>query len=257
MPTREDIIYFGAGPARLPTSVLVAASTSILNHNSTGLGLTEHSHRSTLSSGILTDASNALRQLLSVPDDYSIIFMQGGGTTQFSSVVYNLLGYWVQRELEKTEDIEAVRGRLIGARIDYLVTGTWSQKASEEASRLVGEEMVNVAADAKAVNGGKYGKIPEESAWALTEKEKSIFTYYCDNETVDGVEFPNFPTALGDGAERLVACDMSSNVLSRKVDVKKYALIFVSSALSALPFIECHSDCLIRPGHKKTSAPPA
>lgn len=229
MPTREEIHYFGAGPARLPTSVLTAAATSILNHNSTGLGLAEHSHRSALSAGILTDASNALRQLLSVPEDYSILFMQGGGTTQFSSVVYNLLGYWVQRELEANgENLEAVREKLNDAKIDYLVTGGWSQKASEEAGRLVGEEMVNVAASAKAANAGKYGKIPEEQAWSLTEKEKSIFAYYCDNETVDGVEFPAFPAAFGDGTERLVACDMSSNILSRKVDVKKYALIFVS-----------------------------
>lgn len=234
MPAREDILYFGAGPARLPTSVLTAASTSILNHNSTGLGLAEHSHRSALSGGILTDASNALRQLLSVPDDYSIIFMQGGGTTQFSGVVYNLLGYWVQCELDRTKDLEAVREKLKGAKLDYVVTGGWSQKAGEEASRLVGGGMVNIAADAKAANGGKYGKIPDELAWTLTEKEKSIFTYYCDNETVDGVEFPAFPTVLEDGAERLVVCDMSSNILSRKVDVKKYALIFVSSATPLL-----------------------
>lgn len=160
--------------------------------------------------------------------------MQGGGTTQFSSVVYNLLGYWVQREFEKTKDLETVREKLKGAKIDYLVTGGWSQKASEEASRLVSEEMVNIAADARAANGGKYGKIPEESAWTLTKEEKSIFTYYCDNETVDGVEFPAFPMALADGTQRLVACDMSSNILSRKVDVKKYALIFVCSTLHSL-----------------------
>lgn len=231
MPAREEILYFGAGPARLPTSVLTAASKSLLNHDSTGLGLVEHSHRSALSAGIIADASNALRQLLSVPEDYSIVFMQGGGTTQFSSVVYNLLGYWVQRELEKTtngEGIDAVREKLKDAKIDYLVTGGWSQKASEEAGRLVGEETVNIAASAKPANGGKYGKIPEETEWSLTPKEKNIFTYYCDNETVDGVEFPVFPEAFGNGTERLVACDMSSNILSRRVDVKKYALIFVS-----------------------------
>lgn len=256
MPTREEIHYFGAGPARLPTSVLSRASVSILNHESTGLGLAEHSHRSALSGKILTDASESLRALLSVPDDYSILFMQGGGTTQFSSVVYNLLGYWVQRELENNNnDVEAVREKLNGAKIDYLVTGGWSQKASEEASRLVGEEMVNVAANARA-NGGRYGKIPEEKEWKLTEKEKSIFTYYCDNETVDGVEFPDFPAALGDGTERLVACDMSSNILSRKVDVKKFALIFVGALLPYnFRFIEYHSD-FIRLVRKKTLALP-
>ncbi|RPB14765.1 phosphoserine aminotransferase [Morchella conica CCBAS932] len=207
MPAREEIFHFGAGPARLPTSVLARASVSILNHEDTGLGLAEHSHRSALCGKIVTDAVDSLKTLLSIPDDYSVIFMQGGGTSQFSGVVYNLLGYWM----------------------DYLVTGVWSQKASEEASRLAGEWMVNVAVNAKEANGGKYGKIPAEDTWKLTEKEKSIFTYFCDNETVDGVEFPAFPTVLAQDKERLVVADMSSNILSRRVDVSKYAVIFAGA----------------------------
>ncbi|KAI5851313.1 pyridoxal phosphate-dependent transferase [Morchella snyderi] len=230
MPAREEILHFGAGPARLPTSVLARASVSILNHEDTGLGLAEHSHRSALCGKIVTDAADSLKTLLSIPDDYSVIFMQGGGTSQFSGVVYNLLGYWVQRELNNSNnDIDAVRRRLLDSKMDYLVTGVWSQKASEEASRLAGEWMVNVAVNAKEANGGKYGKIPAEDTWKLTEKEKSIFTYFCDNETVDGVEFPAFPTVLAQDKERLVVADMSSNILSRRVDVSKYAVIFAGA----------------------------
>lgn len=230
MPSREEISHFGAGPARLPTSVLSRASVSILNHEDTGLGLAEHSHRSALCGKIVTDAADSLKTLLSIPDDYSVIFMQGGGTSQFSCVVYNLLGYWAQRELNNSNnDIDAVRRKLLDSKIDYLVTGTWSKKASEEASRLVGESMVNVAVNAKEANGGKYERIPAEDTWKLTEKGKSIFTYFCDNETVDGVEFPAFPSVLAQEKERLVVADMSSNILSRRVDVSKYAVIFAGA----------------------------
>jgi phosphoserine aminotransferase len=235
MPTRDEILYFGAGPARLPTSVLTRAAAAIVDYESTGIGLVEHSHRSSLSSKILSDAQNHLRQLLDVPDDYSVIFMQGGGTTQFSAVVYNLVGYFVQTELNKNGgDIEAVRRKLKEAKIDYVITGGWSQKASEEAKRLVGEEMVNIAINAKEKNGGKYGLIPGEEEWRLSEEGRNIFSYYCDNETVDGVEFPGLPKAL---EGKTVACDMSSNILSRKVDVSKYSLIFV-----CLPFHPHHHD---------------
>ncbi|KAL7270015.1 Phosphoserine transaminase [Rhizina undulata] len=229
MPAREEIHYFGAGPARLPATVLTRASASILNHNNTGLGLSEQSHRSPASSAILEEAKSALKSLLSVPDDYSILFMQGGGTTQFSCAVYNLLGHRVQEQLEAANgDLEAVRAWLKGKKIDYLVTGGWSQKASEEAKRLLGEEWVNIAVDGRTGNGGKYGAIPEEKEWNLTAKEDSLFTYFCDNETVDGVEFLAFPQSLDD-KERFVVCDMSSNILSRAVDVKKYDVIFAGA----------------------------
>src|SRR2546421_4508310 len=97
MPSRDSIVYFGAGPALLPTAVLERASASLLNHDDTGLGLAEHSHRSPLANQILADTKAALKTYLSVPDDYEILFMQGGGSGQFAAVVYNLVAQWVAR----------------------------------------------------------------------------------------------------------------------------------------------------------------
>jgi len=235
MPSREQVSYFGAGPARLPTSVLTSASAALLNYNNTGLGIAEHSHRSALSGNILNQAAQNFKTLLNVPNDdsYTVIFMQGGGTTQFSSVVYNLVGYWVERRLRKYGgDLEKVRADLKDMRCEYLLTGGWSSKASQEAARLLGDEHVSIVTDARKANGGKWGIIPEEKDWNLVGEKNSAMTYFCDNETVDGVEFPEFPKALktGEGVEdeRLVIGDMSSNIISRPVDVKKYAAIFVS-----------------------------
>lgn len=227
MPSRDEIYYFGAGPAALPQSVLESASASVLNHENSGVGLIEQSHRSASSTGIVASASEHLKTLLDVPQDgsYSAIWMQGGGTTQFSAVIYNLIGYWVQQKLNANgNDIAAVQKALETAKADYLITGSWSKKASEEAKRLLGDSLVNVATDSrKASPVGKFGGIAAEETWKLTPAEDSIFSYYCDNETVDGIEFPAFPKSL-DG--KLVACDMSSNILSRRVDLCKYAIIF-------------------------------
>jgi len=235
MTSREQVSYFGAGPARLPTAVLANASAALLNYNNTGLSIAEQSHRSALSSSILTHATQCFKELLNVPNDdtYTVIFMQGGGTTQFSSVVYNLVGYWVEKRLRKYGgDLERVRADLKHMKCEYLLTGGWSLKASQEAARLLGDEHVSIVTDAKKANGGNWGVIPEEKDWSLVEKKYSAFTYFCDNETVDGVEFPAFPKALetseGEEDERLVIGDMSSNILSRPVDVKKYTVIFVS-----------------------------
>lgn len=111
--------------------------------------------------------------------------------------------------------------------MDYIVTGGWSQKASAEAARLFGKDKVNIVASAKQSNGGKFGTIPDESTWKLSKD--AALVYFCSNETVDGVEFQEFPQSLApgpDGKGPIVVADMSSNILSRKVDVKKYSLIF-------------------------------
>ncbi|KAA8892828.1 pyridoxal phosphate-dependent transferase [Sphaerosporella brunnea] len=228
MPSRSEISYFGAGPAALPTSVLETASAAILNHENSGVGLIEQSHRSANSINIITSACEHLRNLLNIPEGYSVLWMQGGGTTQFAAVVYNLVGHWVQTQLDANNgDLEAVKKALGSARADYLVTGSWSKKAAEEAARITGGagKLTRVAVNAKAATG-KFGAIPPESQWELTPAENSIFSYYCDNETVDGVEFPAFPAAL---EGRLVACDMSSNILSRRVDVSKYAILYAGA----------------------------
>ncbi|KAI9690089.1 MAG: Phosphoserine transaminase [Bogoriella megaspora] len=246
MPPREEVAYFGAGPAPLPTPVLEEASKALLNYNDMGIGIAEISHRSPEANKVLADTKEAMVSLLDIPNDYEILFLQGGGSGEFSAVVYHMVGLWVEKRRLKIE--KELQGSITGGveldarvldqlrkelhkdlRLDYLVTGSWSLKASQEAARLVGSEYVNVALDARKANEGKFGKIPSEDQWQLSPADKSAMVYYCDNETVDGVEFPSFPSILespAEGDERLVVADMSSNFISRRVDVRKYAVIF-------------------------------
>jgi phosphoserine aminotransferase len=213
MPSRDEIINFGAGPASLPTPVLEQASKDLLNYNDLGMSLAEISHRSSHANAILASANGHLRQLLDIPSTHEILWQQGGGTAQFSIVVYNLVAAYVERG-----------GDVKNMTLDYLITGGWSKKAYEEAVRL-GIGKVNVVSDARKYNGGKFGLIPAEKDWKLTPKERCAFVYYCDNETVDGVEFPAFLQSVDPAVP--VVCDMSSNILSRKVDVSKFAVIYV------------------------------
>ncbi|CAI7625988.1 unnamed protein product [Penicillium bialowiezense] len=255
MPSRQEVAYFGAGPAPLPTSVVEAGAKAFVNFNDCGLGLGEISHRSSAATKILEDAKANLAALYDIPENYEILFMQGGGSGGFSSVVQNLVPVWIERRRRRAEaDVKQAQPGAEQAQIDelvfqrlqkevdeelkldYLVTGSWSLKASQEASKLLGSKHVNVALDARKANGGKFGKIPAEDSWSLTPTKKeggkgSAFVYYCDNETVDGVEFPSLPKSLepqGQDAEdeRLVVADLSSNFISRKVDVSKYAVLF-------------------------------
>lgn len=261
MPARSDVYYFGAGPAPLPTPVLEKAAGALLNYQDKGIGLCEISHRSPEANQILADAKDGLIKLLDIPDDYEIIFLQAGGSGEFSAVVYHLVSLWVEERRKRAEEdlrVAMADGKADGdlqasilarlrkevdaeLKLDYLVTGSWSLKASQEAARLVGAQHVNVAVDAREANGGKFGVIPSEDQWKLTPKVReggsgSALVYYCDNETVDGVEFPAFPKSLEakpeDGLDNdapLVVADMSSNMISRRVDVKKYAVIFAGA----------------------------
>lgn len=254
MPERSEISYFGAGPAGLPTEVLEEAAASLLNYNGLGLGLGEVSHRSPTANKILADTKANLTKLLDIPEDYEILFMQGGGTGQFSAVVQNLVSVWIERRRKRIaasigeQDDAAIVSELQkqidnDLKLDYIVTGSWSLKASQEAKRMLGEKYVNIVTDARKSNNGKFGDIPSEDTWNLTPTPKEggkaspALVYFCDNETVDGVEFPSFPKCLeateqtSEDDERLVVADMSSNFLSRRVDVSKYAVIFVSSTI--------------------------
>jgi phosphoserine aminotransferase len=224
MPPREQVHYFGAGPAPLPTPVLQSASEVLLNYNNTGLGLTEISHRSPEANSILAHTQSCLRQLLDIPasdgpEGYQILFLQGGGSGEFSAVVYHMVSIWLASLAKKKQQgLGDEVGRL---RLDYFVTGSWSLKASQEAARLVGAEHVNIVCDAGKKNAGKFGIIPPQHSWTPSQRKEDVaLTYYCDNETVDGVEFPSPPEG-----ENLVA-DMSSNFLSRPVDVTRHAAIF-------------------------------
>ncbi|TGZ82817.1 phosphoserine aminotransferase [Ascodesmis nigricans] len=229
MPTREEIAYFGAGPASLPTPVIETASAAIVNYQSSGLGILEQSHRSSSSAEIITTATSHLASLINLPSDgsYSIIFMQGGGTGQFAATAYNMLAYKAGLLLKAhNNNISIVKSKLAEMKADYLVTGSWSKKAAAELGSIAGKKFLNVAASSTDFS------IPPEDAWKLTEKEKELYAYYCDNETIDGVEFPGFPAAL---EGRDVVVDMSSNVLSRQFDPTKYAIIFAGAQKNVGP----------------------
>ncbi|CAK7224335.1 Phosphoserine transaminase [Sporothrix curviconia] len=249
MPGRSDITYFGAGPALLPTDVLERAAAALVDYNHGGLGLAEISHRSEPAAAIVRQARADLATFLDVPtDNYEVILMQAGGTGEFSATVYNMVGAWVLRERAKLvaqglpdddtspELLAALRAKVDSElRLDYLVTGSWSLKAYQEAQRLLGADKVNLVADARkevdarAGNPSKFAAIPDEKTWVSKLSPNAAMVYYCDNETVDGVEFPQFPPALvpsaGNTAAPIVA-DMSSNILSRPVPVGNYGVIF-------------------------------
>lgn len=250
MPSRDQITYFGAGPSGLPSQVAAAGSQAFFNYEDTGLGLAEISHRSPTANQILAETKAALIALLDIPDNYEILFLHGGASGEFSAVVYNLVPVWVEKRRRRAEaelggDEQAVLQRVKEdvqkhLRLDYLVTGSWSLKASQEAAQLLaplGNDLVNVAVDARKSHAGAFGTIPPEDSWNLTNHQAngshgSAFVYYCDNETVDGVEFPSFPKSLETKPgeeERLVVGDMSSNILSRRVDVSKYGVIFAGA----------------------------
>ena len=239
MPSRDEIQYFGAGPAPLPTEVLQEASKVLLNYNDSGIGLTEISHRSPEANAILANTRSCLRKLLDIPesdgpDGYDILFLQGGGSGEFSAAVYHMVSIWVAKQwkhlkehkflgLEEKVVVDGLRDLVEEKmKLDYFVTGSWSLKASQEAARLVGQEKVNIVTDSrKHRENGKFGVIPGKDSWVQTQDEADcVLSYYCDNETVDGVEFQEPPPG-----HNLIA-DMSSNFLSRPVDVRKHAAIF-------------------------------
>jgi len=242
MPSREEVTYFGAGPALLPTDVLQTAAQALLDYNGTGLGIAEHSHRSSHATDIINNAKADLATYLDIPtDEYEILFMQGGGSGEFSATVYNMVGAWVTQRKNKILKDNTAEGKsceesllwrevgqgLPSLKLDYIVTGSWSLKAYEEAKRLLGEKYVNLVCDARTINDGKFGKIPDQSTWKLSPNAAMV--YYCDNETVDGVEMPSFPEILApkaDGTGPIVVADMSSNILSRRIPVKNFSLFF-------------------------------
>lgn len=213
-PSRQhEVSYFGAGPAKLPAEVLQEARNDILNWQDTGVGILEASHRSTEFTNLIEEAELRLRRMVGISEDYAVLFMQGGGTLQFAAVVCNLL----------SKEATAV---------DYLITGTWSSKAAEEARKLLsrqGNVIVNEISLFSEHGGERQLTPPNE--WNLDQS--SSFVYYCDNETVDGVEMPSssyIPDLLAArGLKVPIVCDMSSNFLSRPIDVSKFGIIFATA----------------------------
>lgn len=153
--------------------------------------------------------------------------------------MYNFVGAWVTRKLQDilgdmecdptdSKAIEQLKEAIDkDLKIDYLITGSWSHKASVEGERLFGSEHVNIATDSRKTNGGKFGTIPDESTWKLSKDPALV--YFCANETVDGVEFPGFPQSLQpgpDGKGPIVVADMSSNILTKKIPINNFSAIF-------------------------------
>jgi phosphoserine aminotransferase len=191
------------------------------------MGIAEISHRSAAFDDVILQANTDLRTLLEIPSNYKILWMQGGGLTQFAATVLNLAAWYrIKHELKPEEEVEAY----------YAITGSWSKKAAEEGARM-GVKATKVL-DGKKAGGGKFKGIPATSEWDVPQLEekarKPAFVYYCDNETVDGIEFGGvgsetaFPFDRFDGEIPVVA-DMSSNFLSRPVDVSKYGIIYAGA----------------------------
>ena len=188
------VFNFSAGPAALPEPVLREAAEEMLDWHGSGMSVMEMSHRGKEFLGIHAEAQSLLRELLNVPANYRILFMQGGAIGENAIVPMNML-----------------RGRK-GA--DYVDTGEWSRKSIQEAAKYCA---VNVAASAKATG---YTSIPPRDSWKL--EPGAAYVHICANETIGGVEYHFTPEV---GEVPLVA-DMSSNLMSRPVSVAKYGLIY-------------------------------
>eukprot|EP00271_Cylindrocystis_brebissonii_P015692 TRINITY_DN38669_c0_g1_i1.p1 TRINITY_DN38669_c0_g1~~TRINITY_DN38669_c0_g1_i1.p1 ORF type:complete len:446 (+),score=91.88 TRINITY_DN38669_c0_g1_i1:138-1475(+) len=200
----EKVIYnFAAGPATLPKNVLLQAQADLVDWQGSGMSVMEMSHRSKEFLSIIRKAESDLRTLLSIPGDYSVLFIQGGATTQFSALPLNLC---------TPEDTA-----------DYVVTGSWGDKAVKEAGKFC---KANLAATGKP---GKYTDIPPQSEWKLTAGAK--YVHICANETIQGVEFKEYP----DVGDALLVADMSSNFCSKPVDVSKFGLIYAGAQKNVGP----------------------
>jgi len=193
------VFNFSAGPAALPEAVLERARDELLDYRATGMSVMEMSHRSQAFIDIAERAEADLRELLGVPDDYAVLFLQGGATQQFAMVPLNLLG-----------DATVA---------DYLDTGSWSAKAIKEAKRFC---EVNVAASSEGTN---FDRVPDPAEWRLSPG--AAYVHLCSNETIGGVQVAAFDD-LPVGGVPLVA-DMSSDILSRPIDVRRFGVIYAGA----------------------------
>jgi len=194
------VFNFSAGPATLPEEVLRQAAEEMTDWRGSGMSVMEMSHRSREFVSVLEAARCDLRELMAVPSNYRILFMQGGATAQNAIIPMNLAGRSPQP-----------------ATADFIHTGLWSGKSIAEAGRYC---RVNVAATSEPQG---FAAIPPCETWALSGN--AAYLHICSNETIHGVEYPAEPDV---GDIPLVA-DMSSNILSREIDVSKYGVIFASA----------------------------
>ena len=201
----EKRVYnFSPGPAVLPLPVLEEAQRDLLALPGAGISILEISHRSKKFEEILATAEANLRTLLGIPSNYQILFLQGGALLQFGMIPMSFL-------------------RNTGKPADYVVTGTWSKKAVDEAKT---QGNAQIAFDGKS---GNYNRTPQSSELKLDAN--AAYTFYCSNETIQGVQFPAEPEAGG----AALVCDCSSEILSRPINVGKHALLFACAQKNAGP----------------------
>ncbi len=205
MPDKERkmnrVFNFAAGPSTLPVDVLKQAQNELLDYNGTGMSVMEMSHRSADFDNIIKDAEKLIRELLEIPDNYSIMFLQGGASTQFSMVPLNLFAK--------------------NKKAHYILTGAWSKKAAEEASKY---GKVNVIASSEEKN---YTYIPRVEDFP----KDADYVHITMNNTIYGTSYKYVP----DTGDIPLVADMSSNIMSEKIDVSKYGLIYAGAQKNLAP----------------------
>ncbi len=194
----STVYNFNAGPSTLPRDVMEIARDEFLNYDNLGYSIMEASHRSPEFQNVIDTAEKNIRSLLNISDDYSVLFLQGGASTQFSMVPVNLLS--------TTQTA------------DYAQTGAWSEKAIKEAQRC---GSVKIVASSKDSN---YNHIPEIESWDPTENNG--YLHITSNNTIFGTQFHQFPKC---SPESPLIADMSSDILSRKLDINEFGLIYAGA----------------------------
>ncbi|WP_163192583.1 3-phosphoserine/phosphohydroxythreonine transaminase [Clostridium thermarum] len=190
------VYNFSAGPAVLPEEVLREAAAEMLDYNGTGMSVMEMSHRSKAFEQIITDAETTLRDLMNIPDNYKVLFLQGGASQQFAMVPMNLM-----------------KNRVA----DYIITGQWAKKAAEEA-KIYGK--VNILASSADKT---FSYIPDVKDLKISED--ADYVYICHNNTIYGTKYNELPET----GDKVLVADMSSDILSEPVDVTKYGIIFAGA----------------------------
>ena len=200
MNTAHRLPNFCAGPAAIPTPVLARAQQELLDWEGRGLSIMEMSHRSSDYVAVTQKAESKLRALMEIPDNYKVLFLQGGASLQFSAIPLNLLN---------------------GGRADYLTTGTWSGKAIKEAARYaaLGLGEVNLVASGKDSN---FTDVPSQSEWNISDD--AAYFHYCANETIHGLQIFEPPQV-----DAPIIADMSSCLLSQPIDVSKFGMIYAGA----------------------------
>jgi phosphoserine aminotransferase len=195
----ERIFNFSAGPAVMPVEVLEQAQGALVDFAGTGIGIAEHSHRGGPFEGVIKELEADCRAVAAIPDDYAVLFLQGGASTQFFQVPANLLP--------------------ADGTADYLLTGAWSEKALAEA-KLYGKTHV-----AATTAEGNYRRIPR--ADEIHYSASPVYAHFTSNNTIFGTQWPSEPPAPPAGA--YLVCDASSDVFSRPIDVKRYGVLYAGA----------------------------